>query len=71
MEIRREGEVVAAILDAAEEADLIVMTTDGRNGAFDAMRGSVTERVVRGAHCPVLAIPPPHDDRVKLDLTGR
>jgi len=24
---------------------------------IDAMRGSVTERVVRGASCPVLAVP--------------
>lgn len=57
-ELRREGDVVAVILDAAEEADLIVMATEGRQGAFDALRGSVTERVVRGAPCPVLAVPP-------------
>ena len=56
-ELRREGDVVAVILDAAEEADLIVMATEGRQGAFDALRGSVTERVVRGAPCPVLAVP--------------
>jgi nucleotide-binding universal stress UspA family protein len=56
-EIRREGDVVATILDASREADLIVMPTEGRQGVVDAMRGSVTERVVRGAPCPVLAVP--------------
>ena len=56
-ELRGNGDVVMAILDAAQRADLIVMATEGRNGAFDALRGSVTERVVRGAPCPVLAVP--------------
>ena len=56
-ELRSKGEVVAAILNAAQEADLIVMATGGRQGVFDALRGSVTERVVRAAPCPVLAVP--------------
>jgi nucleotide-binding universal stress UspA family protein len=56
-ELRRNGDPVAAILDAAEQADLIVMATEGRHGVTDAMRGSVTESVVRGAPCPVLAVP--------------
>jgi len=56
-EVRREGDVVETILDAAQEADLIVMSTEGRHGVVDAMRGSVTERVVRSAPCPVLAVP--------------
>ena len=56
-EMKREGEVAATILEAGNEADLIVMATEGRQGIVDAMRGSVTERVVRGASCPVLAVP--------------
>lgn len=57
-ETRREGDVAEAILNAAqEEVDLITMATEGRHGFIDAMRGSVTERVVRGAPCPVLAVP--------------
>lgn len=55
--VRRNGDVVELILDAAQGADLIVMATAGRLGAVDAMRGSVTERVVRGSPCPVLAVP--------------
>lgn len=57
-ETRSEGDAAAAILAAArKEVDLIVMATEGRQGIVDAMRGSVTERVVRGAPCPVLAVP--------------
>jgi nucleotide-binding universal stress UspA family protein len=56
-EMRPRGDVVTAILAAAEKADLIVMATEGRHGIFDALRGSVTERVVQGASCPVLAVP--------------
>jgi nucleotide-binding universal stress UspA family protein len=37
--------------------DLIVMATQGHMDFLDALRGSTTERVLRGAHCPVLAVP--------------
>ena len=33
------------------------MTTDGRNGFLDALRGSHSERVLRHAPAPVLAVP--------------
>jgi nucleotide-binding universal stress UspA family protein len=56
-EVRREGDIVAAILEAAQDTDLIVMATEGRQGVVDVLRGNVTERVVRGAPCPVLAVP--------------
>ncbi len=39
------------------EPDLIVFTTQGHMDFLDALRGSTTERVLRGAHCPVLAVP--------------
>jgi nucleotide-binding universal stress UspA family protein len=41
-----------------EKADLIVMSTHGWSGLFHALIGSVTERVVRRAHCPVLSVHP-------------
>ena len=56
-ELRRKGDVAPTILDVARNVDLIVMATEGRHGVVDALRGSVTERVVRGASCPVLAVP--------------
>lgn len=38
-------------------ADLIVMSTHGRSGLPRMLLGSVTEKVLRSAACPVLAIP--------------
>ena len=54
-----KGDPVEWILVAGRDfgADLIVMTTEGHTSLFDLLRGSTTERVVRGAHCPLLAIP--------------
>lgn len=55
----REGDPVDGILDVAVgmAAQLIVMTTQGHRGLADALRGSTTERVIRRASCPVLAVP--------------
>jgi len=57
--MRREGDPVEQILAAAESvgAELIVMPTAGRAGVFEALRGSTTERVLRHASCPILAVP--------------
>ena len=48
----------AAILDAAEERrpDLIIMTTHGRTGLKRFALGSVAEKVVQYATCPVLTV---------------
>jgi nucleotide-binding universal stress UspA family protein len=53
------GEPYVRILEVAEaiSADLIVMATHGRKGLDRAIFGSTTERVMRSATCPVLAIP--------------
>lgn len=55
----RSGDVVDEILEEARDrdADLLVAATAGHQDLFDAVRGSVTERLVREAPCPVLAVP--------------
>jgi len=55
----RHGNVIQTILDAAVEYDMdfICMPTAGHHSVFDAIRGSTTERVLRHAPCPLLAIP--------------
>jgi universal stress protein A len=39
--------------------DLIVLGTHGRTGISHMLLGSVAEKVVRGAHCPVLIVRAP------------
>jgi nucleotide-binding universal stress UspA family protein len=53
------GPVVDSILRAARNLDagLIVTPTEGHHGFLDALRGSTSERIVRDAQCPVLAVP--------------
>ena len=54
-----KGDPVEWILAAGADfdVDLIVMMTEGHTSLFDLLRGSTTERVVRGARCPLLTIP--------------
>ncbi len=62
--IVNEGTAADAILLFAQEqkSDLIVMGTHGLRGFDRLMLGSVTDRVMRRAPCPVLAVrEPPHD----------
>lgn len=58
---RRIGPPAKEILRAAREHrfDLIVMATHGRTGLRHAVFGSVAEKVIRQARCPVLTIRPP------------
>lgn len=57
--VTQDGEVIQVIVDSAaqNQADLIVMTTDGRDGFLDALRGSHSERVLRLAPAPLLTVP--------------
>jgi nucleotide-binding universal stress UspA family protein len=54
-----EGSTAAAILVKADAmpADLLVMGTHGRSGFEHLFLGSVTEKVLRKAACPVLTVP--------------
>jgi len=54
-----QGAPAATILNRAEttETDLIVLATHGHSGIDRLLLGSVTEKVARLAHCPVLVIP--------------
>jgi nucleotide-binding universal stress UspA family protein len=56
--IVKKGDVAGCIVDtaAAEDVDLIVMTTHGYSGFTRWMLGSITERVLRSAPCPVLVV---------------
>jgi nucleotide-binding universal stress UspA family protein len=55
-----EGFAHQAIVTAAadEGCDLLVIGTHGRSGFSHLFLGSVTEKVVRTATCPVLTVPP-------------
>ena len=62
----REGNTTREILNQAADmkADLLVMGTHGRSGFERLLLGSVTEKVLRKAGCPVLTVPRRHPDAV-------
>lgn len=56
--ILKQGPTWRTVIDTATEigAGMVVMGTHGRHGLPRALLGSVTEKVVRSAHCPVLTL---------------
>lgn len=54
------GQAGREILEAAkaQPADLVVLGTHGRGGFEHLLLGSVAERVLRKAECPVMVVPP-------------
>ena len=59
------GRADAEIAQHAEktQANLIILGTHGRSGLGHALLGSVAEKVVQHAHCPVLTVPAQHAPR--------
>lgn len=51
-----EGSPPRKILETSKQHDLIVMGTLGRTGVSKLLLGSVAEKVVRFAECPVLVV---------------
>lgn len=60
--IIRRGDSADQIVQTAskKKADIIVMATHGRTGLKHMVFGSVTDKVVSNAPCPVLIIHAPH-----------
>lgn len=58
--LAQEGRAHERIAQRSQEqpADLLVMGTHGRSGFSRLLLGSVTEKVLRTARCPVLTVPP-------------
>ncbi len=55
-----DGDPATAIVDqaVAQRADIVVLGTHGRSGFERFMIGSIAEKVLRKAPCPVLTVPP-------------
>jgi nucleotide-binding universal stress UspA family protein len=61
--IVKQGDAATQIVRAAEEndMDIIVISTHGQTGWRRYIFGSVAEKVVRYAECPVLVVQASHD----------
>jgi nucleotide-binding universal stress UspA family protein len=60
-QIVTEGNAAQVLLDAAKDADLLVVGNRGHGGFADALIGSVSVRCLHHATCPLVIIrTPPH-----------
>ncbi|MEW6194043.1 MAG: universal stress protein [Bacteroidota bacterium] len=64
MEVLRKGNDYEEIVNYSKEinCDLIVIATHGRTGVLHTLLGSVAEKVIRYAKCPVLVITPEEEE---------
>lgn len=64
LEVYRKGNDYEEIVNYSKEinSDLIVIATHGRTGILHTLLGSVAEKVIRYAKCPVLVITPEEDE---------
>jgi nucleotide-binding universal stress UspA family protein len=56
-ELLLEGQPGPALVEAAAEAELLVVGSHGYNRLYEALLGSVSSYCVHHAHCPVVVIP--------------
>jgi nucleotide-binding universal stress UspA family protein len=54
-----QGHAARVLLDAGEQADLVVVGSRGRGGFTGLVLGSVSQHVVSHASCPVVVVPQP------------
>jgi nucleotide-binding universal stress UspA family protein len=59
-----EGHPVDRLVEAAEGADLLVLSSHGHGRMHQAIVGSVAAGCIRRASCPVLVVPAPQREHV-------
>jgi nucleotide-binding universal stress UspA family protein len=63
LEVKRtivQGVPAEALIEAAADADLLVVGTRGHGGFVGLLLGSVSQQCAHHCPCPIVIVPPPH-----------
>jgi nucleotide-binding universal stress UspA family protein len=66
-EVVVEGQAAKALLSNAEDAELLVVGRRGHGSFREMLLGSISRQVVVHAKCPLVIVPPPGQDRGKIE----
>jgi nucleotide-binding universal stress UspA family protein len=58
-----EGPAAETLLEAAKDADLLVVGSRGHGGFVGLLLGSVSQHITHHAPCPIVVVPPPKASR--------
>jgi nucleotide-binding universal stress UspA family protein len=64
------GAAGPTLVEAARDADLLVLGSHGHGRLFRAVVGSVAEECIRTATCPIVVLPVPRTERAEAQPSG-
>ena len=69
--VLEEGDPASVLSECSEHLDMLFLGSRGYGPVRRALLGSVSQALMRGAHCPVVVVPRPAGSRSEIDPLTR